>query len=39
MSVTTSADTDPDIVNAGKNVAVAISQALVPSNPLTFGPF
>lgn len=39
VSVTTSADTDPDIVNAGKNVAVAISQALVPSNPLTFGPF
>jgi CubicO group peptidase (beta-lactamase class C family) len=39
VSVTDSPTTSPDNINPGKNVAEAISQLLVPNNPLTFGPF
>ncbi|MEY9912085.1 D-alanyl-D-alanine carboxypeptidase [Catenulispora sp. MAP12-49] len=39
VSTTESPETSPDILNPGKDVAQAISQALVPSHPLTFGPF
>ena len=38
-TATYSPGTSPDNINPGKDVAEAISQVLVPNNPLTFGPF
>ncbi len=39
VTTTSSPTTSPDVVNPSENVAAAISQTLVPKNPLTFAPF
>ncbi|MFD0635156.1 hypothetical protein ACFQ9X_30070 [Catenulispora yoronensis] len=39
VTTTASPDTAPDLINPAKNIGQAISRALVPGNPLTFGPF